>query len=146
MENNPYFVGTNYSPSFSSSELSTLFAHADDLTPPQNFSTPLRGNFEFNMTSNASILSIPLGSVGCYSTGTSSIGLWTAGKPNAISVTILRIGYITISNNAISLYEDPVNTPAVATARTSNYGNGFLQNNLVPTAKMPRTNLFHPGS
>ncbi len=50
VENNPYFVGTNYSPSFSSSELSTLFAHADDLTPPQNFSTPLRGNFEFNMT------------------------------------------------------------------------------------------------
>lgn len=144
IETNPYFIGTNYISSFSSSDLSTLFVHANDLINPENFSTSLRGNFEFNMTANTSVLSVPIGSVGCYSTAIAGSGLWSAGQPNAISVTIQRIGYVTISNGSVSLYKNPSNNTATATAQLSNYGNGFLYNSLVPADKLQQINLFHP--
>ena len=91
MENNCYFIGTNYNPSFSSSELSSLTEHINSLISPKNLTTPIRGNFEFNMTDNTSILSIPIGSSGIYTTGNSSLGLWSIGKPNAISVTVQEL-------------------------------------------------------
>ena len=146
LESNPYFVGTNYNSSFSNSELSTLFAHVNDMITSKEFSTALIGNFEINWTANTSILSTPIGSVDSYSNAKSSSGLWNAGTPNAISVTVQRIGYVTINNNSVSLYKDPSNNPTSATAQLSNYGNGFLHNNLVSADKLSQMNLFHPNS
>lgn len=144
IESDPYFIGTNYNASFSSAQLTILFTHAQDLITSQDFSTPLKGNFVFNMTENTSILSAPIGSAGCYSTNPSALGLWSAGKPNAVSVTVQRIGYVTITNNTVSLYKDPSGSSPAATVQLSSYENGFLHNNLVPAAKLPKTNLFHP--
>jgi hypothetical protein len=143
-ENIPYFIGTNYNASFSDSELSTLFAHADDLVNPKDFSTGLSGDFKFNMTDNSSIISVPVGSAGVFSTDSPQPGLSTAGNPHAISVTVQRIGYIIISNDSVSLYKDQPGKDAAASVQLSNHDNGFLHNNIVPANKLPQTDLFHP--
>jgi hypothetical protein len=145
-ENFPYFIGTNYNTSLSDSDLSTLLANAGDLVNPKDFSAGLRGDFQSNMTDNSSITSVPLGSVGCFSTGSPQPGLSTAGNPHAISITVQRIGYITISNGAVSLYEDQPGKDATASAQLSNHSNGFLHNKIVPENKLPQTDLFHPNN
>lgn len=96
------------------------------------------------MTDNTSILSNPVGSVDCYSSLHSGHGLWSAGKPNTMSVTVQRIGYLTIKNGSVSLYKDTLETTTTAIEQIGNYQNGFLHNDLVPAAKLPQTNLFHP--
>ena len=144
IENNPYFVGTNYNMSFTSSQLSTLFAHASDLTQPENFSTHLRGDFIFNSTDNKSILSIPIGSVGYYSNRTNTLNLWSAGKPNTISITVQRIGYITITGNVITLYKDQSNTPPAAVTQLGHYNKDFIHNDLIPPAQLPDIDRFNP--
>ena len=137
-ENLPYFIGTNYNASFSDSDLSTMFANVNDLVNPEDFSTALRGDFQFNMTDNSSIISVPIGSVGCFSTDSPQLGLWTAGNPHALSIAVQRIGYITISNGSVSLYEDQPGKDAAVSAQLSSHGNGFLHNNIVPTDKLPQ--------
>lgn len=143
-ENSPYFIGTNYNPSLSDSDLSTLLNHADDIVNPKDFSTALSGNFKFNMTEDSSIISVPIGSVGCFSTNSPQPGLGTAGNPHAISITVQRIGYITINNGSVSLYGDQPDKDAATSAQLRSYGNGFLHNNVVPDDELPQTDLFHP--
>lgn len=149
VENHCYFIGTNYNPVFSSAELSSICDHVKDLAVLSG-SMDIRGNFEFNWTQNTSILSHSVGSIGCFANyspniSDSSNGLWHAGTPNAIYVTVQRIGYITISTGSVSIYKDSSNSSVTAVEQLSNYGNGFLYNNLVPAAQMSsQTDLFHP--
>jgi hypothetical protein len=145
IENNCYFIGTNYNPSFTSSELSSLVAHVRDLLASYNFAG-FTGNFEFNWTGNTSILSKIVGSANCYSTLQSSTGLWSAGNPNSISVAVCRIGYITINNNSAAIYKEQSDNNAVTTEQLNPYGNGLLYNSLVPADKLSTTDLFHPGT
>lgn len=144
LEKNCYFIGTNYNPSFSKAQLTTLFEHAYDAVSPKELTSPIRGNFEYNMTENASILSTAVGSSGVYTTGSSSLGLWRSGEPNIVSVTVQRIGYLTISNDSVSLYKDPSNRAPIATVQLNAYENGFLHNNLLPPDTLPQKDLFHP--
>jgi hypothetical protein len=141
-ENLGYYIGTNYNPSFSSQELVTLFKQTQNLSGVNYIVT--MGGFQFNMTDNESLLSTPIGSYGAYSSGRSGEGLWSAGKPNAISVTAQRIGYLTISNGSVTLHKDALNEAPTVTVNLSNYGNGFLYNNLVPESKLQTIDLFHP--
>jgi hypothetical protein len=142
MEHYCYFIGTNYKPSFSSSELGVLCANVTDFVKAYNFSS-VTGNFEYNITDNTAYLSSPIGSVECYSGIPSGQGLWSLGKPDILSVTVQRIGYITITNGAVTIYWD---TSRITFAMTNlnSYGTGFLHNDLISTAKLPQTNLFHP--
>jgi hypothetical protein len=144
VEKNCYFIGTNYKPSFSDAQLTTLFDHVYDVISPRNLTTPIRGNFEFNMSDNESILSVTVGSSGDYTTARSTSGLWTKGQPNIVSVTVQRIGYLTISNDSVSVYRDSPDRNTTATAQLSSYGNGFLHNNIVPANKLANADLFHP--
>jgi hypothetical protein len=144
LEKNCYFIGTNYSPSFSSAQLSTLFEYVNDVASPKDLTTSVRGNFEFNMTENTSFLSTTVGSSGVYTTGSSSQGLWLSGEPNVVSVTVQRIGYLTINNNSVSIFKDSSSRAPTATAQLSNHESGFLHNTLVPVDKLPQTDLFHP--
>ena len=145
VENHCYFIGTNNDPSFSDSELSTLFERVKDLSILTD-ATVVRGNFEFNWTQNTSFLSLTIGSTGHYSTAISGLGLWRAGTPNNISVTLQRVGYMTISNGSISIYKDAPTADITAITQLDNYGKGFLHNSLVPADKLSQTNLFHPSS
>jgi hypothetical protein len=143
MEKNAYFIGTNYAPCFSNTQVATLFNKVNDFVSPQNLTNPIRGNFEFNMTDNSSILSLPIGSSGVYSSF-SSLGLWTKGQPDVVSVTVQRMGYLTISNDSVSVFKDPSGRDSTATAQLSRYGTGFLHNNIVTADKLASTDLFHP--
>jgi hypothetical protein len=142
VENHAYFVGTNYNVSFPASRLISLESHINELVDKKIYSA-IKGDFYFNCTARKSFLSIPIGSIGEYSTKPSTKGLWDAGIPNAISISINRIGYVTINRNTTTVYVDAKPT-SVATAHLSNFGTGFLDNKLVPTVKLPQTNLFHP--
>lgn len=137
-----YFIGTNYAPAFSAPELSALFERVNDLADPKEYYV-IVGNFHFNMTDNTSVVSTPVGSYGCYTEMPSTLGLWTAGKPNSIFVSVQRIGYITINNNSVAIYKDAASNPK-SMAQLSNHNDGFLHNRLVPADKLPQTDLFHP--
>lgn len=139
-----YFMGTNYNPSLSNASLSTLIQHVRDLYNVSLYSN-LAGNFKFNWDNHASFLTNTLGSITSYTSADSSaLGLFSAGKPNAISVTVYRIGYITITNGSVSVFEDPSNNTPTDMVQLSNYESGFLHNDLVPVAKLPQTDLFQP--
>ncbi len=144
VEKNCYFIGTNYKPSFTNDELTILFDHVDDVVSSRSLTTPVRGNFQFNMSDNSSILSDVVGSSGDYTAAQPSQGLWKNGQPNVVSVTVQRIGYLTISNNSVSVYKDSTDRTPTATAQLSNYGNGFLHNCIVPENKLANADLFHP--
>lgn len=137
-----YWIGTNYDPSFPRQELVTLGKQVINLTGVGGIVTI--GDFRFNMTDNESVLSTTIGSYGAYSSGRSGEGLWSAGKPNTISVTVQRIGYVTINNGSVILHRDTLNQVAAVTANLSNYGNGFLYNDLAPVSKLQTIDLFHP--
>jgi hypothetical protein len=142
VENHAYFLGTNYNSSFPASRLIALEERINDLVNKRIYSE-IKGDFYFNWTDNKSLLSISIGSVGEYSSSPSRNGIWDAGKPNTISVTANRIGYITINRNTTTVYVDakPI---TVATTHLSNYEGGFLHNELVPPAKLSQIDLFHP--
>ncbi len=148
-ENHCYFVGLNYNPAFSKAELSSLFDHVKDLSTLSH-ALDVRGDFKFNWTQNKSFLSQPIGFVGCYGIASNSSdlgsadGLWQAGIPQVVSVTVHRIGYITMMDGSVSIYKDTANNSAVATQQLSKYGDGFLYNNLIPAEKLPQNDLFHP--
>jgi len=149
-ENYCHFVGTNFKQSFSGTELSYLSQHITFLAA--FFNTPgFTGDFRFNWTQNTSFLTISIGSVQSISGGggastSGSDGLWRAGVPTNISVAVHRVGYATMSNGSVSLYKDPTDNLAKDIEQLSNYGNGFLYNNLVATEKLSQTDLFHPSS
>jgi hypothetical protein len=143
-EYHAYFMGTNYNPSFSNDSQSKLIQYVPKLVNEDTYST-IVGNFRSNWTSSAPLLTNTIGSITSYTSFSSALGLYAAGKPNAISVTVYRIGYITIANNSVSAFEDSSNSGVMQDmVQLSSYGNGSLYNSLVPTNQLPQTNLFHP--
>lgn len=143
-EYDAYFIGTNYDPSLSNASLSTLIQYVPNLYNASLY-TSLAGNFKFNWDSHSSFLTDPLGSITLYTASdSSSLGLFSAGKPNAVSVTVYRIGYITITNGSVTIFEDPLNQTPTDMVQLGNYESGFLHNDLMPSAQLPQENLFKP--
>jgi hypothetical protein len=143
-EYDAYFIGTNYNSSLSNETLSTLIQYVPNLYNASLYIT-LAGNFKSNWDSNSSFLTNTLGSSTVYvASDSSSLGLFSAGKPNAISVTVHRIGYVTIANGSVTVFEDPSNNPPTDTVQLDNYQSGFLKNDLIPSAQLPQVNLFKP--
>jgi len=136
-----WFEGTNYSPSFSDSEKTSLTERVFDLID-LNTINGVRGHFRFNWTDNTSVLGGKVGSLGSYSSNPSGLGLWSAGKPNTISVTVHRIGCVTLDDDSISVRADMAS--AKATFQLEKYGEGFLSNKIVPADNLSQIDLFHP--
>jgi hypothetical protein len=142
-ENYAYFEGTNYNPSFSDAELTTLTVCIYDLIDLSTVDG-VSGHFCFNWTAGESILSKKVGSFGSYNNYKNGLGLWSAGQPNTISVTVHRIGYVTMTNGAISVLPATISTNNITQVQLQKYGDSFLNNKIVPTDKLPQTDLFHP--
>lgn len=141
IEKYAWFEGTNYNHSFSDSELTSLTSRIYDLVDLSTING-VRGHFRFNWTDNKSILGGKVGSFGSYSSRPSGLGLWSAGKPNTISVTVHRIGRITLNEGSISVRSDT--TSAKATFQLENYEEGFLSNKIVPVDNLSQIDLFQP--
>ncbi len=142
-ENYFYTMGTNYKPSFSPLELVSLQNSVVNFTVRQS-SIGTIGPFKFNMTENSSVLSLPIGSRGAYTSIPGGEGLWKEGKPNTITVTAQRIGVLTISNGAVTAQEDDLNTSPQTSVNLYAYGTGFLYNEIVPTSTLESIDLFYP--
>jgi hypothetical protein len=144
-------VGTaNYSV-FTPEDFATLTRYIGDILYPSTYRA-IGGTFSYNWAADKSILSHTIGSVGTYSTNnmftqSSLYGLSSGGIPNAISVEVYQLAYITMTNGSVTIHEDTVtdNKP-VAYAQLSNYEGGFIYNNIVPTEQLPQIDLFHPTS
>jgi hypothetical protein len=142
-ENYAYIVGTNYSSSFSpKTELSGFIKDAYALIDRSVYLTT-KGDFNFNWTDNSSILSHKVGSIGLYTSLNSTLGLWSAGKPNDITISVERLGYLTFSRERVSIYKD-IETKTTTTTELNSFNDGFLHNTLVPTINLKETNLFEP--
>ena len=142
-ESDAYFIGTNYDPAFSNASLSTLVDYVSILYNPGQFLS-LSGNFKFNWDSHSSFLTETIGSNTIYlPSDKSSLGLFSAGKPNVVSVTVYRIGYVTIANGSVTIFEDQPNKASTDMVQLGNYKSGFLHNDLVPSDKLS-SNLFRP--
>jgi hypothetical protein len=122
-----------------------LLTHTKDFTSRESYFVAI-GGFKFNMTDNTSFVSPPIGSSGCYSGTPSKLGLWTAGEPNSISVSVQRVGYIAMNDGSVSIYNDATTSNAKAVAQLSSYQDGFINNNLIPASQLSQTDLFHPVS
>lgn len=144
IENYTYFEGTNYNPSFSDSNaLTSLTARINDLIDPGTTSG-VRGHFRFNWTYNVSVLGGEVGSLGSYSSRPSGLGLWSAGKPNTISVTVRRIGCLTLNGSSTSIRADAASANDVVQVQLQKFGDGFLYNKIVPADKLLQIDLFQP--
>ncbi len=143
-EYHAYFVGTNYNPIFSNASQSKLIQYVPKLINENIYST-IVGNFRSNWTNSDPLLTNTIGSITSYTSFSSALGLFAAGKPNIISVNVYRIGYITMTNSSVSVFEDLSTSAALQDmVQLSSYGNGSLYNNLVPADQMLQTDLFHP--
>jgi hypothetical protein len=137
-ESYAYFEGTNYEPSFSDSALTSLTARIYDLIDPSTVNG-VTGHFRFNWTDNTPIFGGQVGSFGSYSSNPMELGLWSAGKPNTISVTVRRIGCVTMDGGSISVRADVAS--ANAELQVQKFGDGFLYNKVVPADKLAQTKL-----
>jgi len=145
-ESYAYYVGTNYNSSFSMSDESTLVPNVNNLINP-NIYNYWAGTFDFNWTANTSILSQSFGSIETYTDSPTTLpGLCGAGIPGAISISICRIGYVTMCNGVVSCYKDTASSSAAISIQLSTHGDGFLYNKLVPPTELSQANLFSPNT
>ena len=142
-------VGTaNYS-TFTQDDFDTLTSYRCDMIQHSTYRSR-GGTFSYNWTADRSILSHTIGSVGMYTMNSTlvqqnSFDLSSAGKPNAISIEVYRIGYITMTKGSVTIHEDTeTDNKPVAYAQLSNYEGGFIYNNLIPTEQLSQIDLFHP--
>jgi hypothetical protein len=70
------------------------------------------------------------------------LGLWSKGKPNDISATTERLGYITVDKGVISVFKDTETTKVSTVNRLNSYDDGFLYNTVLSADKLSRNNLF----
>ena len=142
-ENFAYFEGTNCKPYFSDTELLNLTDHIYDLIDLSTVDG-VTGHFGFNWTTGEYFSSSKVGSFGTYTNYKNGLGLWNFGRPNAISVSVCRIGYVTIMNGIISVQPDKQISRNVLQVQLSGFGNSFLRNTVVPEDSLTQIDLFNP--
>lgn len=137
-ENYVYSEGTNYNPSLDmipNPSLDTLI----DTGPTSEIRAG--GGFVFNWTTNTSSLG-SIGSYGSYGSGESGLGLWSAGEPNTISISVRRLGWITF--NGTSTVTTLASAEEIVQVQLEKFGDGFLYNKIVPEDKLSQMDLFRP--
>jgi len=139
-ENFTYVEATNYNPAFS--DLNALSSRIHDLIEPDTTLGPY-GFFSFNLTTNQSILGHRVGSIGSYTSNPSGLGLWSAGEPNTITVSIRRIGWITSNGISSSTIRD-ASSETIAQVQLEKFGDGFIYNTIVSQRKLSQIDLYLP--
>ena len=135
-----FVKGTNFDPAFSNLDL--LSAHISDFDEVNTISG-FSGGFTYNWTENTSILGDRVGSYGLYTSGESNRGLWNAGTPSAITVSVRRIGSIQSDGESVfTTLDETVGNPVQT--RLERFGDGFLYNTIVARGELSRINLYDP--
>ena len=111
------YFGTNFNPSYSN--LPNPFPGT--LSDPRHITV----NFRFNLTANESFLN-QVSDAGSYGSSPGSLGLWSKGTPNTITVTVQRAGWVTANGELTSTIPNPTNDVVLQQVQLEKSGNGFL--------------------
>ncbi len=132
------FFGTNYDPAFSGA-LDIAISQIDSFAGSHS-TNGLTGIFTSDMGTNQSLW-FKVGSLDSTTSRPSGLGLWSAGEPHAITISVRRIGWIAIDGEAISTsYAAVSDSTQLDLTRTVE---GFIFNKL-PREKMISEDPFHP--
>jgi len=143
-ENYTYIEGTNYRLSNRNSDLLTsLASHVKDLVDVRTINGR-GGHFRFNWTTNTPITGGYVGSLGSYTNRPSGLGLWSAGEPKTISVSVRRIGWIIAKGSSISTFANTARDENITQIQLQKFGDGFIYNKIVPADKLSQINPFEP--
>jgi hypothetical protein len=139
-ESYAYYEGTNFSPSLGTGAMpNPTFNDLIDMGPESGIGTG--AGFVFNLTPNESVWG-RVSSSGSFQSGPSGLGLWSAGQPNTISVSVRRLGWLTYTGNSAqtTFAADDV----IAQVQLERFGNGFLYNTVVPEDSLSQIDFFSP--
>lgn len=139
-ESYTYAEGTNYNPLFS--DLNALSSLIKDFTDMWS-TNGLRGGFRFNWTAKTFSLGDKVGSYGSYTSRPSGLGLWSAGEPSVITVSVSRMGWITSNGSSISTTLD-AKSETLTQVQLEKFGDGFIYNTIVPPQKLSLIDLYNP--
>jgi hypothetical protein len=134
------FFGTNYSMNKPDmSMLEPAISQLNGVADTQSTSR-ISGLFCPNINTNESLW-FKVGSFDSTTNGPSSLGLWSAGTPNSIAVSVSRLGWITFTGKDASITRTNIESSSQVNLAKS--GAGFLYN-VIPQNKMSQTDPFHP--
>jgi hypothetical protein len=144
-----WLEGTNYNATFSDFDKATSAAdYVDDLIDRRTI-TGQGGHFKFNWTVGTSVAKGCIGSIGHYTTSPSKLGLWSAGQPDTISVSISLLGWITMDGDSISTTANSATDNNSLEIQLQKIENGFIYNKIVPADQLMRlsqSDLFNPAA
>jgi hypothetical protein len=110
------YLGTNLNPSFSNLPFF-----------PPSPSGPQRSiYFSFNLTANESVRSLRIFDGGSFGSGSGSLGLWTNGPPNTITVTIQRADWYVVYGGSLSIVMNPAKDAVLQQVQLEKSGNGVI--------------------
>ena len=138
-----FFTGTSYNPAFSDAELDVLTRRIYDLFDLDTVDG-VSGMFYPNWTDDESFLSAKVGSYGTYTDYKNDFGLWNEGKPDTISVTFHRIGYVTTTNGTFSVKPDVISVNYKNQVQLQEHNEGFFKNEILPMDELSENNRFQP--
>jgi hypothetical protein len=110
------WFGTNYNPS---SSYPPMAFPGSPKGPPQSES------FHFNLTMGHLVQGQTPNSVS-YGSGNSSLGLWSNGTPNTITVTIQRAGWVTVKGTVPTTITNPSRDVVLQQIQLIKSGDGFV--------------------
>ena len=142
LEKFKYFVGTNCSENFQSSNLNNITRKTYSLIDINSIDVE-RGIFRFDWDLNKSVLGMPIGTIGVYGSGSSELGLWSKGEPQTITINIYRLGWATAQCNIFSSIREEPSCPLLE-VQLEKYENGFLYNTVIPESQLTKINLLSP--
>jgi len=129
------YYGTNLNPS----------CDGAPMIPPDSPSDPVQTvGFGFNLVINSSFWGLRITDSASFISGNSSLGLWSNGVPNAIDITLRRIGWLTVQSDSTSSVPNPTSDVILLNVKLEKFGDGFLYNKLVPQDQLARMNPFSP--
>jgi hypothetical protein len=141
-ESYAYFVGTACNDAYNGANLSLTSKYINELVNTHDYLS-VKGDVLLHWKENESILSHTIGSACSYTNcNYTALGLWSKGKPNAISVTTERLGYITLDKGVVSVFKDSETTKVPTVNSLNSYDYGFLYNTVLSADKLSRNNLF----
>ena len=136
-----YSMGTNYSTFDNLNKVSSAInSHIDDFVDTTTINGG-EGYFATNMTVGQYTFA-SVGSLGLYTNKPSDSGLWSLSQPNTITITVRRLGSITLSGTSVSTATaSPSDSSSIQLAK---FGNGFLVNKIVSSDKLLQMDPFNP--
>jgi hypothetical protein len=97
-----------------------------------------------NITVNESFLGLRITDSASYTSGSSSLGLWSSGAPSTITLTLQRVGWWTVKDGSVSIAANPERDEVLLQVQLEAFGDGFLYNELVPEEKLAQIDPFDP--